>query len=74
MYQVPKYYRVEFYVKKNRSEYHKCIDIPAKSTMEAKVIATDLWYMTHSEHMFRTTVRLIKDNEEIINNYFVTIE
>lgn len=64
-----KAYRVNFVTKKNGYK-KRVIDIEANTVKEAKEIARDLWYKDHNAHMFQIEARVLKDDEELLYNYF----
>lgn len=65
------YYRVTCDTKKNGYK-HWAMDIKAKTATEARKKFDELW--DKNAHAFHTNVRKIKDDEEILYNWFTQIE
>lgn len=66
-----KIYRVEFETKMG-SYTHWAIDIPATKREKAIETAKGLWQ--RKEHMFHVRVRVLKDTEELLYNYFTRVQ
>ena len=63
------YYRITFVTKKGGRK-HWTIDLGGNNVKDARSKAETLWYKHHDAHMFEIKVRRIKDDEEILHNYF----
>ena len=64
-----KLYRVEF-VTKVGGWKDWVIDIEANTAKEARTKAEEMWYEHSKWHTFHIEVRLLKDTEEFLYNYF----